>query len=177
MRQGGVNSQYLCYRGSRLGLRYPGRPAPEQQRHLVAVMQLQIQQRSRTQSSQLLATRALPSCCRRNNFAYNCAFVVKRALITEQPSAAPVSLICMCDEVSREKGTGRDLFVPGVRRACFVLFCSARGRLSGGSVPLKGIRFEGATAGELTFSPALPFSLRASVAAFNQVPQPCLCSM
>lgn len=124
MRQGGVNSQYLCYRGSRLGLRYPGRPAPEQQRHLVAVMQLQIQQRSRTQSSQLLATRALPSCCRRNNFAYNCAFVVKRALITEQPSAAPVSLICMCDEVSREKGTGRDLFVPGVRRACFVLFCT-----------------------------------------------------
>lgn len=131
MRQGGVNSQYLCYRGSRLGLRYPGRPAPEQQRHLVAVMQLQIQQRSQTQSSQLLATRALPSCCRRNNFAYNCAFVVKRALITEQPSAAPVSLICMCDEVSREKGTGRDLFVPGVRRACFVLFCTGEvvGRL------------------------------------------------
>lgn len=31
--------------------------------------------------------------------------------------------------------------------------------------------------GELTFSPALPFSLWASMAAFNQVPQRCLCSM
>lgn len=37
-----------------------------------------------------------------------------------------------------------------------VFFCS--GEVVGLSVPLKGIRFEGATAGELTYSPALPFS-------------------
>lgn len=55
--------------------------------------------------------------------------------------------------------------------------CLVRGRLLGVSVPLKGIWFEGATTGELTFSPALPFSLWASMAAFNQVPQRCLCSM
>lgn len=54
-----------------------------------------------------------------------------RALITEQPSAAPVSLICMCNEVSKVKGAGRDLFVPGVRGACCVLFCTGEvvGRL------------------------------------------------
>lgn len=38
------------------------------------------------------------------------------------------------------------------------MFYFAQGRSSGLSVPLKGIRFEGATAGELTYSPALPFS-------------------
>lgn len=39
-------------------------------------------------------------------------------------------------------------------------------------VPLKGIRCERGTTGELTFSPALLFSLQASIAAFNQVPGP-----
>ncbi len=97
------------------------------------------------------------------------------ALIIGKQSAAPVTLICMFNEISRRRKRALTCTYPELGE--HVLFCFAQGRLSGVSVPLKGIRFEGATAGELTFSPALPFSLRASMAAFNQVPRPCLCSM
>lgn len=107
----------------------------------------------------------------RNNFTYNWMFLVelpdnKHTKYDWYQPHLQLSIL--------KKTLGLKLLAATAPR----IFVFAQGRLSSGdSVPLKGIWFEGATAGELTFSPTLPSSLWASMAAFNQVPKRCLCSM
>ena len=114
--------------------------------------------------------------CVRNNFAYDCALVVMSLLLIRTRSSAPAP-------PHQHVGCSAIIWKRTCALTCWhrelnkYICCVVRGRFSGVSVPLKGIPFEGAMAGELTFSPALPFSLWDSVAAFNQVPLRCLCSM